>query len=172
MSCATANVLSDTAKLTPDPTDGNYLEDNQPIQTDEYYPESQPFNNSDEDSVENLIEVLNDEDDRLRINAALKLGKIGDERAVEYLSQIIWDDESEGHVRSSATLALGGIKDETAVEILFKALDNQDTGIKKSAVIALSEAEDVRVVEPFTKILNGNDKELREITFVALRHRQ
>ena len=77
-----------------------------------------------EPSVEAFVQALKDESELIRREAAVALGEIKDEKAIEPLITALTTDE-ESEVRGSAADALGSIGDNRAVEPLKKALKDE-----------------------------------------------
>lgn len=88
------------------------------------------------DAVEPLLEILQDNDQPIRKEAAMVLGDIADARAVEPLLAALKDVHSD--IRIEAASALGKIKDILAVEPLTIALDDGEPKVGKTAFQALS----------------------------------
>lgn len=115
--------------------------------------------------VQGLIKALNYEKDKTVCrDAALALGQIGDERAVEPLIDAL--KEGDRLMRRTAALALGEIGDERAVETLTDALKDSDKEARQAGAEALGKIGDSRVVEPLIEALK--DKSLDEVAARAL----
>ncbi len=99
------------------------------------------------------------EDYRTVLQTVETLGKIGDERSVESLTNILRDDDPE--MRWRAAQALGSIGDERAVEALINALTDDDRTVRLIVIRALDKIGDERSVEPLTNILR-DEPMLRE----------
>jgi HEAT repeat protein len=107
--------------------------------------------------------------DIVRAKAAFYLGKIGDARAVEPLSQILsYEEVSSGKqpreqekTRQNAAIALGRIGDTRAVEPLIQALGDPKSEVRLSAVRALGEIGDTRAVESLIQALGDPKSEVR-----------
>ena len=127
-----------------------------------------------EPAVEPLIQAINDEnearggiaEERITIIGGCReimakaLGTIGDERAVEYLIQILKDGSA--NVREVAAKALGKIG-EPAVKPLINALKDEDEDVVREAVCALGKIGDARAVEPLIQALkHENEYVIRE----------
>lgn len=87
-----------------------------------------------------LIEATNSEDFRLRMWAAVALGTMKDDRAVNRLLTLLRDDDSD-NVRANAAIALGSIGGQEAEHGLQRAQEDKDTFVAKEARRAL---EDLR----------------------------
>jgi len=106
-----------------------------------------------EPSVEAFVQALKDESELIRREAAVALGEIKDEKAIEPLITALTTDE-ESEVRGSAAFALGSIGSEKAIEPLITALTtDEESGVRGSAADALGSIGDNRAVEPLKKAL-------------------
>lgn len=94
--------------------------------------------------------LLKDNAESVRIHAAEALGKIGDARAVDPLTQALEDSDSA--VRSTATQALGRIG-KPGVESLIEALKSGDEGVRMYAAKGLGEIKDTRAITPLIEAL-------------------
>lgn len=108
-----------------------------------------------EPAVEPLIRALGAEDPEIRENAAITLGKIKDERAVEPLFSLLTDEEWE--VEKAATDALIAIG-EPAVGSLIEILqnENEDIFLQMKAVQVLAGIKDERAIQPMILALKEN----------------
>jgi len=89
-----------------------------------------------ETNVDELITALNDENSKVRQNAAETLGEEADWRVVEPLAHALADSDAD--VRLSAALALGMIGDASATASLTYALNNeQDETVRGALETAL-----------------------------------
>jgi len=109
--------------------------------------------------VKGLIKALKHEDGWVRYKALKALGKIGDEMAVEPVTQIL-GDEIPGR-RIAAAQVLGEIGSAKAVEPLIQALKDEDNQVRTAATEALSKIGDARAVEPLIQALRDNDEKVR-----------
>ena len=105
-----------------------------------------------EPAVEPLIQALGAEDPDIRENAAVTLGKIKDERAVQPLIKLLTDEEWE--VEKGATDALIGIG-KPAVEPLIEILldKNEDVYLQMKVVAVLAGIKDERAIQPMIQAL-------------------
>lgn len=89
-----------------------------------------------ETNVDELITALNDENSKVRQNAAETLGEEADWRAVEPLAHALTDSDAD--VRLSAALALGMIGDASGTAPLTFALKNEkDEAVRGALELAL-----------------------------------
>jgi len=101
-----------------------------------------------EKAVPALLELMNDEDRDIRLQACASLGRIGDTRAVEPLIAKLNAklNDREYYERHAAVIALGDIGDERAVEPLIKILNVEDAD-SRDAAEALAKIGDKRAIE-------------------------
>ncbi len=103
-------------------------------------------------AVQSLIETLSDEDEHVRACAAMGLGDVGDEDAIEPLVQLI-QNESNHEILVAATSGLAKLDRKRAIETLMAALDHEESAVRQNAASAarkvlwahLSEQEQARV---------------------------
>ncbi len=109
------------------------------------------------DKVDDLIWDLSyDASPTTRAEAAISLGRVGDERAVEPLIAALGDGNSD--VRAAAAQALGKIGDPKAVEplIIILRYDDAYSLARKQAIWALGMIGDARAVDPLISVLNNS----------------
>ncbi len=100
------------------------------------YEHLKPYlNDSDSDIVEELIKLL---------------GIIRDDRAVEYLINILLNSNSK-NLQSNAAKALAKIGGKSTTELLVKELNNEDWFIRKSILDALGEIGDPTMMKYIVK---------------------
>jgi len=105
-----------------------------------------------EPAVEPLIQALGAENPDIRENAAVTLGKIKDERAVQPLIEMLPDEEWE--IEKAATDALIEIG-EPAVEPLIVILrdENEDIFLQTKVIAVLAGIKDERAILPMIQAL-------------------
>ncbi len=89
-----------------------------------------------EAALEGVLAALRTGDGRVRWGAAIALGKIGGERAVEALLGALCDTDDDVRLRAAAALADIG---EAAVPRLITALGADDDRLREGATAALSQ---------------------------------
>jgi RimJ/RimL family protein N-acetyltransferase len=92
----------------------------------------------DKQTMEPLIQALNDESEWVRWRAAQSLGKIEDDRAVESLINALYDNN--WRVRLAAVQSLGRLANPKALSLLMKMVDpshEPDEDIRKAAQEAI-----------------------------------
>lgn len=119
-----------------------------------------------EPAVGALIQLLDDRDGQVRLDAADDLGDIGDARAVEPLIQVLKHKDVE--VQKAAAKALGKIGDKRAVEPLIEAVKAESRSLRWRAADTLGKIGDERAVESLTQALKDEDSDVREAAKEAL----
>lgn len=120
------------------------------------------------ESVEPLIERLNDEDYEVRAFAAESLGIIGDSRAVVPLAEAMGKTETTASYEIRTSLVK--LNDKRCVEILLRHLKNKklEWTQKCDLIGLLGELKDYRATDPIIGELESNDESIREAAIKAL----
>lgn len=121
-----------------------------------------------EAAVAPLMDALNDTDRFVRLVAARNLGNIGDERAIEALSESLCR-EPDCEVRAAVAEALGYMGSGRAIEALALALRDRDEAVKVAAARSLGYIGDLRAIEPLILALNDVDDRVRYAARGALK---
>jgi HEAT repeat protein len=109
-----------------------------------------------EQSVDQLIERLRDDDPTVRRRAAWALGEREDHRGVSPLIERLQDASVD--VRLMAAWALGEIKDHDAIRPLMDALDGDDNVlVREMSALALGEIEDPAAVSALAAAFRRTD---------------
>jgi len=116
------------------------------------------------DAVGILIKLLKDKSDTLRLNAAEKLGEIGDARAITPLTNLLSDKNR--FIRLKAAEAITKITGNATP--LMKLLDDEDDQIRLKAVELIGETEDFTVVDALKKLLKDRNALIRKATAKSL----
>ena len=120
------------------------------------------------DGISLLASALKAEDGEVRREAAVVLGQIGDERAVEPLIVALTGEDP--WLRKEAAVALGKIGDERAVEPLIVALTGDDQSwVREAAAEALGNIGDERAVEPLKAVFRNGDWVVQASAVIALK---
>jgi len=90
--------------------------------------------------------LLRDPNDRVRVNAAIALSKMGDQTVMPTLTAMT--REATKWLRSSAAFALGQIGDREAVPALLALLDDREDVVYRNALEALGKIADIRSLIP------------------------
>jgi HEAT repeat protein len=134
------------------------------------------------EAVPPLIDALKDadEDAEVRATAAMALGRLGGDAAVEALLAVLADagpveppppqpvtsslvsPDAATQVRSAVADALGEVGDPRAVEPLIAVLVDveEESGLRRAAARALAGLGDARAVEPMLTLLSDGDAEV------------
>ena len=119
---------------------GNGTEPDHPelweAQWDWYYgKQNETANGVSSSEVENLIETLQHEDEKIRLNAAYRLGRVG-EAAVPTLNQVLHGDSDSIRNYAGYALSLTGLP---AVPTLIDALQDTNDSVRATAAYALAD---------------------------------
>jgi HEAT repeat protein len=119
-------------------------------------------------SIGPLCKMLEtDEDPHVRMNAALTLGLLKDEKAIASLEAAIKDPNPL--VRGSVATALGAIGDEKSLEILTRILqEDENWRARRSAIMALMKIRDDRVITKLIEALKDAEPVVRSCAAIAL----
>ena len=117
--------------------------------------------------VEPIVDDLNASSATVRTRAAVRLGELGDRRAVPALLASLRD--SDENVRREAAKALGAIKDPKAVAVLIEAIQDKEPGVRAYAAYALGEIKDTKAVDALFDALRDPAWSVREQAAWALR---
>jgi len=115
-------------------------------------------------TIDLFIELLHDENPRIRIKAIDGLTYIDDERVVEPIISALQDEKVCLH----AIEALGKLKDARAVEPLLEFLADDDCFTRESVIEALGEIKDERAIDPLIQMLKDPRYEVTNATILAL----
>lgn len=99
------------------------------------------------DNVDELIQQLEDDSDKVRLSAAVNLTKLGNQRAILPLARAVVDD-SDRNVRAAAAVGLGALVDERT-----------SAKVRERAVAALTQATS----DPSSLVRSQADKALKAI---------
>lgn len=116
-------------------------------------------------AVENLINSLDNENWQIRWHCAEILGEIGDVRGIKPLIDIL-NDKNSG-VQSNSVIALIKIG-KPGVEILVDNLNSKEWQIRQHAAEILGEIGDVRGIKPLEKSLNDENDDVRKAVKISL----
>jgi len=109
-------------------------------------------------AVEPLLGSLKNEDSKVRMEAAVVLGRIGDVRAVEPLTATLAD--GEGKVRIAAVRALGSFTDSRAIDALISALEHDDPRVRREAATLLGRTGDERATRRLLAAAKNEELEI------------
>ncbi len=116
-------------------------------------------------AINDLIEALSDDDDRVRWDSAVSLAKLGSlsTHALTYAAQY-----AGPLVRAGAVNALAWIRDKDSIEILADALRDKNAYVRSRAAFALGWVGDRLASEPLRNALSDPDAEVRSQAAAAL----
>ena len=117
-------------------------------------------------AITKIIEFMKGPNVSARRRAALMLGRIGNESAIEALSKATNDQDSL--VRRKAVLALEKIGGELAATELMQKLNHKDAVVRKSAATSLGKIGYERAIFELLKALEDQDPFVREESVTAL----
>ena len=117
-------------------------------------------------SLDKLIQALEDKDRFVRASVARSLGELGSLQAVPALCRALTDDD--WLVRADVAEALGKLGDKRAVEPLFQGLFD-DTGlVRQRTATALEKIGDVRAIPVLEQIQDDKDTSVSRTVSNAL----
>ena len=111
----------------------------------------------DKAAVEALVKAIDDEDEKVRVQAIISLGWMQAKGAVDALVKTASTSKCP-FMRRRAIQALGLIGDQKAIPAVMKALDDADERAARCAIIALGHLKATAAVERLLEIAE-NDKE-------------
>ena len=115
--------------------------------------------------VEPLIEALKDNEGTVRKYAALLLGRIGDDRAIEPLGMALYDLHHDVGKVSAEALVNFGVR---SFEILVEALDHPEMWIRIHSVDVLSKIRESRVALVLLEMLKDPEREVKRHAIEAM----
>lgn len=107
--------------------------------------------------LKNALADLKSEDSELRQDAARRLGKLGNNEAMEALLDAL-GDEDRG-TQACAAQALGNIGGERALEALRRIVANEGAGGWDMALLALAKHRDKTALAPAVRVLSDRRHE-------------
>lgn len=119
----------------------------------------------DDESVQELIISMGDENSGVRTKSMLALVEIG-EPAVDSLINALSNEDWQ--IRSRAAEALGLIGAKKAVNPLIETLTDENSWVKKSAVESLGNIGNEKAADPLKKLLQDDDSEIHMAVSEAL----
>ena len=116
---------------------------------------------STENEIKELLQQLQSDDDKIRSQAALSLGWIGDEKVVTPLILSLQNDTSS-KVRANAAMSLGQLNDNRAKQPLIQALKDKDSFVRGMIIYSLGLMKADSAVDALIVVLESDsDKEAR-----------
>jgi len=105
-------------------------------------------------TVDLLVELLDDEDQRVVCAAVQSLGAQGDRRATPALLGLMQSDDVE--IKRSVLSALAQVADERAFPAVVTALFDVDDQVRRNAAAAIGRLGDKRALEPLYEMLSDS----------------
>jgi HEAT repeat protein len=115
-------------------------------------------------STGTFLNALEDSNNDVVLNAAMGLGNIGAEEAMEPLMNL-YTSHDKVYVRAEALRAMGKIDSTPTMSLLIEALEGPDESIRNTACQALGETGDAQALEPLISALQ--DEYYRTRRFAA-----
>jgi len=104
-----------------------------------------------------LLEVIDNEHEEVSSNACLKLGKLGDRRALEPIINVFQNTKSE-QIRISAACGLALLGDANIIDFLIASLKYKYPTTVCSVAESLGKLGDKRAINPLIDLLNHTEK--------------
>ncbi|HUT81672.1 MAG TPA: HEAT repeat domain-containing protein [Candidatus Bathyarchaeia archaeon] len=118
--------------------------------------------------IQETIEQLKDSDEKIRSQAALSLGWIGDKEVIPHLIESMQKDYS-ARVRANAALSLGQLNDKKAVSPLIISLADEDAFVRGMVIYSLGLMKAKEALDALINVLeNDSDREARMAAAEAL----
>jgi HEAT repeat protein len=114
-----------------------------------------------------FLEFLSNSEEQVRANAALVLGYLHTEEALQPLITAL-DDPSE-KVRSYAAISLGRLENPAAILPLITSLKDRDSSVADSAATALIRIGDEKTIKPLIELLQEPKDHTRYYAISTLR---
>jgi hypothetical protein len=109
---------------------------------------------SSQNTIEHLLASFKSTDEKVRIEAALKVAQEQDQFLVEPL--ILALNDSDPNVREGVALALGRLRDKRVIEPLISCLNDEEGKVRYAAIDALENFDDEENIERiFLAMLNA-----------------
>ncbi|MDD5092276.1 MAG: HEAT repeat domain-containing protein, partial [Candidatus Wallbacteria bacterium] len=110
--------------------------------------------------LEEVLPLLEDDNNRVRANAAKALWKFGGLRMISFLGDILAGNPDKWQ-RASAAYALGEMRSENALGILKKSIKDHDHEVRRNTVLALGKIGDPTVMEWLLGAYGGEIADVR-----------
>ncbi|MEQ8221258.1 MAG: ATP-dependent metallopeptidase FtsH/Yme1/Tma family protein [Candidatus Eremiobacterota bacterium] len=115
-----------------------------------------------------LCNIMEEEDDpNIKMNIALALGIIGEEKSMDTLKKFIKDENPL--VRCSIATAIGGIAAEESLELLRKMMnDDESWRVKRSAIMSLMKFREDSAFSAIVAAISDTEPAVRASAAIAL----
>ena len=115
-----------------------------------------------------LLDLLNDNNEMIRLLAVKNLAKMGDISLLETFSDMAWNDGSTD-VRRESAAAIGRIKDKKTISVLIKILADKDPKVVLQGIRGLfTFSDDKRVRKALLKMQNHPNELIKEVVACKL----
>jgi len=111
--------------------------------------------------IKKLIELLDENEVKIREDAVKALGMIGTEDALSPLIEILKEDTAST-VRANAALALSNLESEECKSALKKAAEDEDWEVRHDSAIAMGEFQDEELKEKLCSLIQDKEEEVRK----------
>lgn len=115
-------------------------------------------------ATDTLLKRLKDaqEDQDVRLTAAMALGSIKDPCVTDALLERLQDTQEDQNMRRAAATALGSIKDPRAIDALLERLQDaqEDRSVRRAAATALGSMKDPRAIDALLERLQDTQEKL------------
>lgn len=111
------------------------------------------------EALDPLIDALSSRKKNIRMHAATLLGAIGDEKAIEPLIETLKDNNKLVRREASTSLSRMG---EPAVEPLIATLDDEDWRVRGAAAWSLGNLNDESAIPALEKLLDDESGYVRQ----------
>ncbi len=115
----------------------------------------------DEEDIEGLIELLEENEIRIREETVKALGMIGAEEALPHLLDRLREDHAST-VRANAALALSNFESEECKTALKEAAEDEDWEVRHDSAIAMGNFRDDGVEEKLCSLIEDKEIEVRK----------
>ncbi|MCG3257675.1 MAG: HEAT repeat domain-containing protein [Candidatus Heimdallarchaeota archaeon] len=124
---------------------------------------------TDEETVDLLINILREKNKETGSNAAQALGKIGNNKVVQDIVNIFYDESYDKDQRSEVLIALGNFYDENLIAVYVDGLKNTYERIRRVSAINIGKTGDLSVKKHLINIIeNDENQEVRRVALGAI----
>lgn len=116
--------------------------------------------------IDEIIGYLNDEDELLSYYASIAIGKIGGDKALKYLLNILGGLRKGRRLYAVSSLEI--MQDKRSVPALIEALFSRDDQIREASARALQFVADIRAYKPLLYLFKEPSANLRILAAYAL----
>lgn len=123
---------------------------------------------ADRRTVMSLCKMLeDDEDSHVRMNSALTLGIIGDDKSIKSLKKAMNDENM--FVRCSIASALGEMGDDESIELVTKMIrEDSNWRVRRSALISLMKLPREKIIKPLLEGLKDKEGIVRMSAIMSI----